>query len=166
MYRFKRIHAPGFLLVESRPAHGDTHAKVFAPGTTPKNQGTLNLYLAGEFEFSIPSAGFAQRLAQGQTNLDLRIESFPAGVDAIEAAASADCWRMCLSTEKPGARWSRRIAELEAGGVLRIGPGSVAVVMLGGVDCDGAAHNAGSAIAGPAEITSQFGARLAVAVLL
>lgn len=168
MYKFKRIFAPGFVLVESRPEAGQSHVKRFVPGTTPKNQGTLNLYLAGEFSFSIAAAGFAQSMLPGQTNLDLKIDAFPVGAEAVEQAASDGCWRMCLSPADKSVRWTRRIAEVEAGGVLPLSEGDVAIVLFGEGSSGGEAIQVGGVIYSKSvsEIASQAGARIAVARLL
>ena len=168
MYKFKRIHTPGFVLVESRPEAGQSHVKRFASGTTPKNQGTLNLYLAGEFSFSIAAAGFAQSMLPGQTNFDLEIDAFPGGAEAVEQATSGGCWRMCLSPADKSARWTRRIAEVEAGGVLQLSEGDVAIVLFGEGSAGGEAVQVGGVIHAKSDgdITSQAGARIAVARLL
>ena len=168
MYRFKRIHAPGFLLVESYPEAGDDHVKRFSAGTTPANQGSLNLYLGGKFTFELPSVRFAQMMQPGQTNLDLKIQAFPSGVDAIERAASSDCRRMCLSPADKSARWTRRIAEVEAGGVLQLSEGDVAIVLFGEGSSGGDALQVGGVIHAKSDgdIASQVGARIAVARLL
>lgn len=168
MYKFKRIFAPGFVLVESRPEAWQSHVKRFAPGTTPKNQGTLNLYLAGEFSFSIPSTGFRQAMLPGQTNLDISIDAFPVYVDAIEAAELDGCWRMCLSPADKTARWTRRIAQVEAGGILPLREGDIAIVLFGEGSSGGEAMQVGSVIYSKSvsEIASQVGARIAVARLL
>lgn len=168
MYKFKRIYAPGFVLVESRPEDGQSHVKRFASGTTPKNQGTLNLYLAGEFSFSIAAAGFTQIVLPGQTNLDLKIDAFPVGAEAVERAASDGCWRMCLSPVDKSARWTRRIAEVEAGGILPLREGDIAIILFGEGFSGGDALQVGGVIHAKSngDITSQVGARIAVARLL
>ena len=168
MYKFKRIYATGFLLVESRPDVGQSHVKRFTPGTTPKNQGTLNMYLAGEFSFSIPASSFSQAMLPGQTSLDLKIDAFPVGAEAVEQATSDGCWRMCLSPVDKSVRWTRRIAEVEAGGVLPLSEGDVAIVLFGEGSSGGEAIQVGGVIYSKSvsEITSQAGARIAVARLL
>lgn len=168
MYKFKRIHVPGFTLVESRPSSGDDHVKRFMPGTTPQNQNTLNLYLAGEFLFAIPSIGLAQTMLPGQTNLDLGDALFPVGVDAVETAVGDGCWRMCLSPQDKTARWTRRIDEIEAGGTLSLAAGDVAVVLLGEAESSVDALPVGSVISATDDmaITSFAGARVAVARIL
>ena len=168
MYKFKRIHAPGFVLVESRPDIGQIHVKRFAPGATPKNQGTLNMYLSGGFLLSVPASSFSQTMLPGQTNIDLKIDAFPAGAEAVERAASSDCWRMCLSPADKSARWTRRIADVEAGGVLQLSEGDVAIVLFGEGSLGGDAMQVGGVIYSKSvsEIASQAGARIAVARLL
>lgn len=168
MYQFKRIWVPGFMLVESRPIQGCSHVKRFAAGTTPRNQGTLNLYLAGRFSFSISSVGFNQELCAGGSSLDLGMDAFPAGVDAIEVAISEDCWRMCLSPEGGASRWSRRIVELEPGGVLALVAGDLAVALLGVTTGPGGVLSPGSVIYATEALTlaSESGARIAIARLL
>lgn len=168
MYQFKRLRAPGFMLVESRPSAGDKHTKRFAAGTTPQNQGTFNLYLAGEFSLSIAATGFSQRLTPGQTNLDLPPGATSPGVDVVERALSDGCWRMCLSPQDKAARWTRRIVVLAAGGVLEMAAGDLAVVLEGGAESAGEVLPLG-AVAYAQEamtIASAGGARLAVARLL
>ena len=168
MYQFKRLRAPGFMLVESRPSAGDEHTKRFAAGTTPQNQGTFNLYLAGEFSLSIAATGFSQRLTPGQTNLDLLPGATSPGVDVVERALSDGCWRMCLSPADKSARWTRRIAEVEAGGVLQLSEGDVAIVLFGEGSSGGDALQVGGVIHAKSDgdIASQVGARIAVARLL
>lgn len=168
MYKFKRTHISGFVLVESRPDIGQIHVKRFAPGTTPKNQGTLNMYLSGEFLLSVPASSFSQTMLPGQTNIDLKIDAFPAGAEAVEQATSDGCWRMCLSPADKSARWMRRIAEVEAGGALQLSEGDVAIVLFGEGSSGGDALQVGSVIHAKSDgdIASQVGARIAVARLL
>lgn len=114
MYRFKPIPLPGFRLVESTPALGVEHHKQFLPGTTPSNQSTLNLYVDGEFELSIPAVGFTQRMVAGQTSLDVALSEYPAGVVCIERPLTSNARRLCLAPMEPS-RWSRQVQTFLAG---------------------------------------------------
>jgi hypothetical protein len=113
MYPFIRHEFDWLLVHESRPEVGARHVKTFLLPTTPAEQSTLNLYVAGAFEVHI--GPFKQTLVAGQSSLDLAISPIPAGVLLVETPVAANSIRFCLQPKLGTTKWSRRAVQLAAG---------------------------------------------------
>jgi hypothetical protein len=133
MYKFKRIKIPGFQLVEAHPLKGDTHLKKFLQKTTPLNQGTMNLYLEGEFELTIPEIGYSQIIQSGNTNLDINLAEFPINTIVTERVVSDTGWRLCLSPEEITARWTRNVNIISPDQIHSLSQGEIIIVLTGSI---------------------------------
>lgn len=109
MYRFSKQTVGGFDIYTANPSVGEVHLRRFAPGVTPQNQASLNIYAAGSFE--LQAGSFGQVFEAGQTSLDLRLTEYPAGELCIERVVSGPATRRCVSRVGGGA-WTRRCIEV------------------------------------------------------
>jgi hypothetical protein len=131
MYDFAKTTLDWVHLYDSRVSTpGQRHMKVCLPGTTPTNQETLNVYLEGTFEVSIPDTGFTQTLTPGQSSLDLAVALYPAGVPIVERALTTPARRICLSPVMRGDWWVRQRLDLLAGASVYLGT-DMAVIATG-----------------------------------
>lgn len=104
MYNFTSKMISGFRVSKAAPEVGAVHLKKFAYKVTPKNQATLNLYIAGSFELT--SNSFTQLLEAGQTSLDVALSEYPAGELVTERVMSGPAIRYCVAKVGGGA-WLR-----------------------------------------------------------
>jgi len=128
-YSFQQVTVGQFTAYRSAQVLGDTHCKRFTGGVTPQNQQTLNVYIAGDFEFTC--GDFTQVLHAGDTSLDLTIGEFPAGVVCTEKVLSPTALRICVSPPGKGS-WSRE--KVAVTGSISFAEESALVVMGGEVD--------------------------------
>lgn len=116
MYKFQR-HTLGWLAIHAAlPAAGDVHRKVFMADTPSHLQRTLNVYIGGRFELAV--GDFRQVLTSGQTNLDLRLQKFPARIIVQETALDAGGIRLCLQPRSPEDTLAVSVVRAEAGKLL------------------------------------------------
>lgn len=108
------LHDFGWLrLHESRPALGARHLKSFLRPTAPADQRTLNLYVAGRFEWRV--GDYRQELVAGQSNLDITLLRIPDRTIVTERPLVAGSVRYCLQPIDADTRWTRRRVDLAAG---------------------------------------------------
>lgn len=134
MYRFSKQTVGGFDIYTANPEVGEVHLRRFAPGVSPQNQASLNIYAAGGF--SLQAGSFNRSLTAGQTSLDLDITEYPAGELLIERVVSGPATRRCVS-RSGGGPWGRARLEVSSGwvperaGVLIFLDGDVLEVFAG-----------------------------------
>lgn len=127
MYSFTQQNIGKFTIYNSVQRIGDTHLKKFKAGVTPQNQETINVYVLGNFRFSVD--GFTQDLPAGSTTLDLNIENFVEGSVATEEVLSTVAIRYCISAGNEP--FSKQVAAVTAGSVFTVQEECVAFVLDG-----------------------------------
>lgn len=151
------------MLYVSTPAVGEEHHKRFAKGVTPTNQATMNLYIEGAFELSIPSIGYSATMRPGDCSLDLDIAQYPEDL-CIERCLESGSKRICLSPADRTLRWSRSVRALAAGEAYVVPGDSVAILMKGAMVLDNLDASPGSAVhlTGPTEVQAKTESRVAI----
>jgi hypothetical protein len=162
MYEFEKTYLGRFTVHKSVQLQGDRHFKRFtAPGTTPASQGTLNVYVDGQFQIGISAAGFSQTLNAGQTSLDLTIAEFPLEAICIETVLSTTGTRYCIGPTTP-APWTREARTLQAGTPMTLGVDAVVFIMSGQIEFSGMLGDPGMVMLVPANTTINGSAALVV----
>jgi hypothetical protein len=129
MYSFSRREVGRFVVQVSNQKLGDVHRKRFKNGVTPQNQETINVYVAGNFTFSIGS--FNKSLTAGSTSLDLEIDEFPEGEIAVEQVVSPTAIRYCVSAKE--GKYEKAVSELSTSVPLVLAVASAVFVLSGTV---------------------------------
>jgi len=102
----------------------------------------------------------------GDTSLDLAIDEFPLDSICIERAEVQPAKRLCLSPEGLGVKWQRRVIELQPGEAAAVETGAIVIVARGDVAASGRSLGPGGVAVDCKSISSQAGARLAIARLI
>lgn len=124
MYSFQKQELNDFVIHKSYQQMGDKHHKKFGVNVTPLNQGTLNVYIQGQFR--LKCAGFEQVLGAGQTSLEVALEAYPAGQVFEEEVLSETGTRFCIARKQSGT-WHRAKIEVTPEDPI-YGPGLVVVL--------------------------------------
>lgn len=124
MYSFQKQELNDFVIHKSYQQMGDKHHKKFGVNVTPLNQGTLNVYIQGQFR--LKCAGFEQVLEAGQTSLEVALEAYPAGQVFEEEVLSETGTRFCIARKQSGT-WHRAKIEVTPENPI-YGPGLVVVL--------------------------------------
>lgn len=132
MYSFEKQDLNVFVIHKSYQQMGDKHHKRFGVGVTPLNQGTLNVYIQGQFK--LKCAGFEQVLNAGQTSLEVALETYPAGQVFEEEVLSDTGIRFCIGCKQSGIWYRAKIDVTPENPVS--GPGLV-VVLSGEINGQG-----------------------------
>lgn len=162
MYEFDKITLGRFTVHKSVQLQGDRHFKRFtAPGMSPANQGTLNVYVDGQFRIDISAASFSQVMDAGQTSLDLTIAEFPMEAICIETVLSTTGTRYCIAPTSPGG-WTREACTLQAGTPMTLSVDAVVFIMSGQIEFSGMLGDPGMVMFVPANTTINGSAALVV----
>jgi len=97
MYSFTRKIVGPYTVHLSVQKSGDTHHKKFIGTISPSTQSTTNIYVKGNFLFTI--GNYSQEMVSGQTNLDLNIDKYPVDTVATETVLSDYAIRYCIPTK-------------------------------------------------------------------
>lgn len=135
MYQFTNVVLADLTVSQSIAKAGTKHHKQYATaGVSPATQNTLNVYLAGSFNFE--AGGYSRVMHAGDTSLDLDITQYPTDVPCVETVLSDWGTRCCISAKKP---WVREIINLAPGQVHVMSRDSLVILTGGTANVGGSA---------------------------
>lgn len=125
MYSFTRKTLGPYTVHVSVQKSGDTHLKKFTGTVTPGTQSTTNIYVKGNFLFTI--GNYSQEMVSGQTSLDLNIDEYPANTLATETVLSDYAVRYCV----PSKGLTKQVVEIPENQIYSADKNSLVFVLSG-----------------------------------
>jgi hypothetical protein len=128
MYKFRQYKLGWLNIYVANPVVGAIWQKQFAPGVTPQNQFSLNVYTLGRFKITTEANDFSQVLGVGNSSLDIQLDEFPSDGLVFETPIEGPACRLCLSVEG-GGKWSRVRKVVTSGEMVELTDGQIALVV-------------------------------------
>lgn len=125
MYSFTRKTLGPYTVHISVQKSGDTHHKKFTGTVSPSTQSTTNIYVKGNFLFTI--GNYSQEMVSGQTSLDLNIDEYPVDTLATETVLSDYAVRYCV----PSKGLTKQVVEIPENQTYSVDKNSLVFVLSG-----------------------------------